>query len=94
MSETAFTFADLKKAVNLLSEEQLQKQVFVQREDEVVKVGDLSCLEEDIYYNDGDDDVDDRGTLEELQEAHGEDFIRENYKLANPKGTAYLYEDF
>lgn len=87
-----FTFNDLKIAISKLSEEQLSKQVFVQREEETVTVNELAVLEEDIYQH---IEVDEEcGPLEDLKTGAGDDFKIENYKLVTPKGTPFLAEEF
>lgn len=87
-----FTFKDLKEAVNKLSNEQLEKEVFVQREDEVIKILRLDVLDDDIYYNM--ENPDDRGTLKDLKNIHDDDFIEKDYARGQEKDTPFLIEDF
>lgn len=91
-AEVKFTYRDLKEEINKLSEDQLDKQVYVCREDSSVKVGYLEITKEDIYRHIDDDE--ERGTLEELKGMAGDEFELENYELATPKDFPILFEDF
>jgi hypothetical protein len=92
MEKKPYTFADLKRDVNQLTEGQLSKPVYVSREEESLEISELAITEYDCWVHK--DDYEDSGTLEELKDIHGEDFDEANYFLATPKGSPFLAEDF
>ena len=94
MTKKNFTWNDLAKAINKLSLKQRKGKVFMQVDDESVfkKVSGLEIIETDVYVNK--DDSEDCGTLEELEELHGEDFNKKDYRLCTPEGTPFLWNEF
>lgn len=91
MEKKEFTFRELKEAVNKLTDEQLEQSVVVYREESGVRVAGLDEEQTDryVYIN----DPEDTGTLEELKERHGDEFVLEDYYLI-PKGRPFLWEEF
>ncbi len=84
-----FTFKDLKEAISKMTDEQLLKPAYLAKDDERwEKVTELCFIDEDIYVDKINDE--DCGTLEDLQYAHGSDFVLEEYRLMTKKGTPYL----
>ena len=93
-SSGGFTWNDLLEAASKLPAEERTKQVHISFEDESQfrKVAGLETIPEDVYVNNDDDE--DCGDLETLKDAHGEDFKLEDYRLATPKGTPFLWDGF
>lgn len=89
-----FTWNDLQERINKMTEEQRNRQVWVQIEDEgyARKIEDVQFTEVDIFENIKDSD--ERGSLDDLKDLHGDDFEIDNYKLRTPKGTPFLWDGF
>ena len=87
-----FTWDDLAEAINKLPKEQRANQVFMSIDDESKfrHVAGIESIPEDVYVYY--DDPEDCGNLDDLKEAHGEDFIESDYILSTPKGTTFLYD--
>ena len=84
---------DIKKFANSLTDEQLEKDAFVLLSDysDGYGIKDAAIMENDIYVNV--DNHEDCGTLEELKEAHGEDFEPSVYMLSTHTGTPFLWAE-
>lgn len=87
-----YTFRDLKAELEKLTEEQLDHRVVVQREDTALRVCGLDILEDDIWYH-KDNEEEDRATLKDLRELHGDDFNEADYLPGPKKGTPFLWEE-
>jgi hypothetical protein len=87
------TWRRLAETISNLSEEAKDKQAFILIGDESQgrPIKELCVVEEDIYADKG--DYEDCGTIEDLEEAKGDEFNIEDYEISTPKGTAYLYCD-
>jgi len=85
------TWQDLKDFINTLTEEQLKKICYVMVDDNTYGKPLLEPfkIDHDVYVNKHDEE--DCGSLEELRVAHEEDFKEEDYELATPKGTPFLW---
>ena len=75
---------ELKEFANSLSEEQLQQNVILCRDEEYISIDGTDKSDEDLYFECGDDNV---YTLEELMEL-GVDI--EDYSII-PEGTVSLF---
>ena len=84
---------DIKKFANSLTDEQLEKDAFVLLSDysDGYGIKDAAIMENDIYVNV--DNHEDCGTLEELKEAHGEDFEPFEFTLSTSAGTPFLWAE-
>ncbi|MGK6342895.1 hypothetical protein ACMGDK_11685 [Chryseobacterium sp. DT-3] len=89
----SITWNELKEFVNSIPEGQLSKNASI-------LVGDESTGRElfesfftvnDIFCNK--EDFEDCGTLDELKDLHGDEFVQENYLLSTKQGTAFLWMD-
>ncbi|MBP1165074.1 hypothetical protein JOE44_001958 [Chryseobacterium sp. PvR013] len=89
----AITWKELKEFVNSIPEEQLKNNVSI-------IVGDESPARDlnepffsvgDIYVNK--EDYEDCGTLDELKDLYGEEFVQDDYLLTTKQGTAFLWMD-
>ena len=89
----SITWKELKEFVNSIPEEQLDKtaSIMVGDESPARDLNEPFFTVNDIYVNK--QDYDDCGTLEELKELHGEEFVQDNYLLNTKKGTAFLWMD-
>lgn len=92
-----FTYKDLRDKLNKLTDEQLDRQVFVAQIDEPgIRIMDCSEIGEDIYVNK--DDSEDGGSMESLRMAHeidndGEPFDESKYELSTTKDCVFLYDE-
>lgn len=87
-----FTYDNLLESILKLNPEQRKTQVYSVGEEDYAIINGLNIVEEDIYCNTSNDE--DRGTLKELKELHGEDFVEEDYILSVPTGRPFMSEDF
>lgn len=89
-----FTWADLAKAISEMPKEQQEKEVFVSIEDEsrYRKIDSIQTVDKDVFVNIYDND--DIGTMQDLKDAHGEDFILKSYRLLTPSGFKFLWDGF
>lgn len=94
VANNSFTWDDLLEALNNLPPEQRTKQVCISIEDESIfrKVEGLQTIPEDIYVNN--DNNEDCGDLETLKDVYGKDFKLEDFHIATPKGTPFLWDGF
>lgn len=94
MAKKKFTWADLARAIAKLTPQQKRGQAFMQVDDEkeFKKIESLEIVQADVYVHKKDSE--DVGTLEELEELHGEEFNEKEYKLCTPEGTPFLWNEF
>lgn len=90
--EKEYTLGDLKEFLSALTEEQLKQPVRVWDEDSSRRIIGEHIVDEPIYCHKDDDE--DRGTLAELKDLHGEDFKEEDFEMCTPVGTIALLIDF
>lgn len=90
MNAKVTTYRQLKEALKRLSGTELDQPIMVIMEDNPVPVMvvELSVSEEDILVHRTDDE--DGGTLEELEQNHGDELVLSEYKISIPKGTVML----
>jgi hypothetical protein len=86
-----FNYDDLAAAISKLTPEQRKTQVYAIGEESSVKINELFIIDADIYAHK--EDWEDRGTIEELKDIHGDDFIESNYVLSTKEGTPLLSEE-
>ncbi|WP_213279346.1 hypothetical protein [Chryseobacterium indologenes] len=89
----SITWKELKEFVNSIPEEQLSNNasILVSDESPARDLNEPFFSVQDIYVNK--EDYEDCGTLEELKELHGEEFVQDDYLLNTKQGTAFLWMD-
>lgn len=88
--ETPFTFGGLKLFLETLSPEQLQQQARVSFDDEATRnINGGFVTDHDVYALES--DYDECGSLEELKDMRGDEFIESDYILVTPKGSVALW---
>jgi hypothetical protein len=89
-----FTWDDLATAIASLPEEERKKSACISIEDEGAfrSIESLETIGADVWAHKTEDE--DAGDLETLKEAYGPDFNQEDYYLATPKGTPFLWDGF
>ncbi|AZB01271.1 hypothetical protein EG359_17355 [Chryseobacterium joostei] len=87
----SITWKELKEFVNSIPEDQLEKKASVMDGDEspARDLYEPFFTVNDFYINK--QDYEDCGTLDELKDLHGEDFVQDDYLLNTKKGTAFLW---
>lgn len=90
-----FTWADLAKAISEMPIEQQEKEVFVSigEKSRFRKIDSIRAVDKDVFVNIFVDD-DDIGTMQELKDAHGDDFKFKSYRLLTPSGFKFLWDGF
>ena len=88
------TWGELKAFANSLPEEHMNTTVYVDVvcDEPLMPATYAERTEFDVYVNY--DDQDDRGTLEDLREAHGPHVDIRNYKISREKGFPFISLDF
>lgn len=86
------TYRDIRLKVNAMSEEQLDQIAMILREEDSDTLSSIEAIESDIYRHRHDDEV--CGTLEQLKEMDGEDFVLEDYEIATKAGRVFMYANF
>ena len=86
------TWNELKEFVNSIPEEQLTKNASIIIGDESAReLNEPFFMANDIYSHK--EDYEDCGTLDELKDLHGDEFVQDDYVLATKQGTAFLWTD-
>jgi len=93
MEKKIKTYKQLLSALQKLTPAQLRQEPVILIDDEMYG-NDVNCLseiEDDIYRHKEDDE--DCGTLEELEEKHGDEFNKKDYKISTRAGRIFLYSN-
>ncbi|WP_185273873.1 hypothetical protein [Chryseobacterium indologenes] len=89
----SITWRELKEFVNSIPEEQLEKTASLMVGDEFIArdLNEPYFSVQDIYVNKH--DYEDCGSLDELKDLHGDEFVQDDYVLNTKQGTAFLWMD-
>lgn len=88
-----FTWDDLLEQINKMDKEQRKRRVCVSISDDgFYGIKDIQFIEDDIYVDIEDNEV--VGTLDDLKRITGGDFDIQDYRIAIPKGTPFLWDGF
>lgn len=89
----SITWKELKEFVNSIPESQLEKNasILVGDESPARVLNEPFFAVNDIYTNKH--DYEDCGTLDELKDLYGDEFVKDDYVLITKQGTAFLWMD-